>query len=327
MPGRLDRQAWKTGQMQTPQPLSSDTVFRDAGRGVLLYGLTPPRQEVTTERADEIAQVTLNRLTPLGLDALILYDVDAENDRSEQDRPFPFVPMMDPDLFRSRHLTTWRGPTVVYRAAGKYTPAELGDWMASTDPQRLLTVLVGASSHQQTVRTTLNEAHRLRAEHAPHLSTGGVFIAERHAARTDEHLRMLRKQEAGCTFFVSQICYDLDHTRDLLSDYHHTCRARGITPAPAVLTLAPCGSAKTLDFMTWLGIDIPRWVRNEIHLSDDPLEDSYQQCLDSARILISFCRRLGLPFGINVESVTNRKVEIEASVELAHQIRGLLDRP
>jgi hypothetical protein len=312
---------------QSPQSPTAGTTFRDADRGVLFYGLTPPRREVTPERADEIARVTLNRLAPLGLDALILYDVDAEDDRSQQERSFPFVPMMDPDLFRSRHLTAWPGPIVVYRAVGKYTPSELGDWMARADPQRLLTVLVGASSGQQAVRTTLEKAHRLRTQHAPDLSTGGVLIAERHAARTDEHLRMLGKQDAGCTFFVSQICYDLDHTRDLLSDYSYTCRDRGITPVPVVLTLAPCGSAKTLDFMTWLGIDIPRWVRNEILFSDNPLQESYEHCVDSARILISFCRRLGLPFGINVESVTNRKVEIEASVELAREFRGLLGRP
>ncbi len=317
--------------MQTPPSPSAgtvfDAVFGDAGRGVLCYGLTPPRREVTPQRAEEIARVTLDRLTPLGLDALILYDVDAETDRSAQDRPFPFVPMMDPDVFRSRHLTAWPAPVVVYRTVARYTPTELGDWLATANRQRLLTVLVGASSRQQAVRTTLDQAHRLRARHAPDLPTGGVLIAERHAARADEHQRMLAKQQAGCSFFVSQICYDLDHTRDLLSDYAYTCRDRGITPAPVVLTLAPCGSAKTLEFMTWLGIDIPRWVRNQILFSDDPLQESYQQCLDSARILISFARRLGLPFGINVESVTNRKVEIEASVELAHDIRGLLGRP
>jgi hypothetical protein len=32
----------------------------------------------------------------------------------------------------------------------------------------------------------------------------------------------------------------------------------------------------------------------------------------------------GLPFGINVESPTNRKVEIEPSVDLARDIRDLL---
>jgi hypothetical protein len=45
----------------------------------------------------------------------------------------------------------------------------------------------------------------------------------------------------------------------------------------------------------------------------DPLTASYEQCLLNARALIAYCRRFGLPFGINVESLTNRKLEIDAS--------------
>ena len=301
-------------------------VFRHADQGVLLYGVTPPRSVTEPERADEIARVMLERLLPLNLDALIVYDVDAESDRSTEERPFPFVPMMDPGHFQDRHLSGWTKPVIVYRSVGKYAEPELGTWLQTADPDRILTVLVGASSSEQVVATGLKDAYRLHSQLAPQLPLGGVLIAERHAARGDEHLRMLRKQEAGCGFFVSQICYDLDHTRNLLSDYAYTCRERGIEAHPVVVTLAPCGSAKTLEFRTWLGIEVPRWMRNDIVYSDEPLQASYEQCLASARVLIEFCRRLGLPFGINIESVTNRKLEIEASVELAREVQGLLGR-
>jgi len=36
---------------------------------------------------------------------------------------------------------------------------------------------------------------------------------------------------------------------------------------------------------------------------------------------MAYCRRLGVPFGINVESVSIRREEIEASVRLAQQLR------
>src|SRR5512135_3598005 len=135
------------------QGRAAGTAFREADRGVLLYGLTPPRLGTSPERAAEIARVTLARLAHLGLDALILYDVDAETDRSPEERPFPFMPMMDPSLFLERHLSGWVKPVVVYRAAGKYSEPELTDWLRSADPDRVLTVLVGASSSGQTVKT------------------------------------------------------------------------------------------------------------------------------------------------------------------------------
>ena len=299
-------------------------LLEAAQEGVLLYGVTPPRLTTTSERADEIAGATLARLAPVGVDGLLVYDVDAESDRSPDPRPFPFMPMMDPAVFHERHLARWPGPVIIYRAVGKYTEADLRGWLAAADPDRVLTVLVGAASRHQVVTTRLADAYQLHAALPRRPVLGGVLIAERHAARADEHQRMLRKQGHGCQFFVSQVCYDLDHIRNLLSDYAYTCRDQGLDPRPTVLTLAPCGSMTTLEFMSWLGIDIPRWLRTQIVRSGDPLAESYDQCLTNARTLIAFCRRLGLPFGINVESLTNRKVEIEASVDLARDVRDLL---
>jgi hypothetical protein len=42
--------------------------------------------------------------------------------------------------------------------------------------------------------------------------------------------------------------------------------------------------------------------------------------------LVTFCRRVGVPFGLNVESVSIRKVEIEASARLAARLRAELRR-
>ncbi|ANY09115.1 methylenetetrahydrofolate reductase [Pseudonocardia sp. HH130630-07] len=303
---------------------ATDDLLARTRDGVLLYGLTPPRASSTPEQADAVAAAALARLRDVRVDGLVLYDVDAEADRSATPRPFPFLPMMDPAVFLDRHLTGWAGPVVVYRAVGKYAPDELDRWFTRTDDGRVLTVLVGAASRHQAVRTSLPEAHRRHAAAVRAPRMGGVVIAERHAGAGTEHERMRRKQDAGCEFFVSQVCYDLDHTRNLLSDYVYGCRDQGVDPRPVVLTVAPCGSVKTLEFMSWLGIDVPGWLRAEITRSPDPLAASYEQCLVNARVLIAFCRRLGLPFGINVESLTNRKVEIDASVDLAGEIRALL---
>jgi len=57
----------------------------------------------------------------------------------------------------------------------------------------------------------------------------------------------------------------------------------------------------------------------------DPQTASYEQCVVNAQVLIAFCRRLRLPLGVNVESLTNRKVEIDASIDLTLEIRSLLD--
>ncbi|MGN0063452.1 MAG: 5,10-methylenetetrahydrofolate reductase, partial [Nocardioides sp.] len=64
--------------------------------------------------------------------------------------------------------------------------------------------------------------------------------------------------------------------------------------------------------------------RNDLERRDDPLQASFDHCLSPARDLAAYCRRLGQPFGFNVESVSNRRVEIDASVRLAEELRALL---
>jgi hypothetical protein len=70
---------------------------------------------------------------------------------------------------------------------------------------------------------------------------------------------------------------------------------------------------------------VPRWLENDLRHAADPLAVSYAQCLRSAHDLLSFSRRLGVPAGLNVESVSIRKAEIEAAVRLAGELRTMLD--
>ena len=123
---------------------------------------------------------------------------------------------------------------------------------------------------------------------------------------------------------MTQVVYDINAAKNLVSDYHYECRARGVSPAPLVFTFSVCGSMKTLEFLRWLGVDVPRWMENDLKHAADTLEASYQQALTTATELITFCRTLGVPFGINVESVSIRRVEIEAAVRLAQELRAQL---
>jgi hypothetical protein len=295
-----------------------------ASAEVLLLGLTPPRESVSPAEAAQIAAVTVARLRDLELDGLVLYDIDDESDRNPEQRPFPYLPTMDPVAYHAEYLAAWKAPVVVYRCVGKYTEDELSGWLHSVDTDQVLGVFVGPSSSEKPAHTRLDRAHALRDELRPSLPLGGVTITERYTRRGDEHLRMVAKQERGCSFFISQVVYNVDATKSLVSDYFYACADRGLRPRPVIFTVSVCGSLKTLAFLKWLGVDVPRWLENSLRRSPDPLNESYLQCLANVRELIDFCRSLGVPFGFNVESVSIRRVEIEASVRLAREVRALL---
>ena len=89
---------------------------------------------------------------------------------------------------------------------------------------------------------------------------------------------------------------------------------------PILFTLTPCGSAKTLQFMKWLGISIPKWLENDLIHSNDILQRSVDVSEQSYRELKAFADEKGIPVGCNIESVAIRKVEVDASIELLERV-------
>lgn len=297
---------------------------REGEGDFLLFGITPPKASTPPEKLERIREATLARLRSVDADGVALYDIAEEQDRNPETRPFPFLPTLDPSDYLMRHLTEWRKPAVIYRAVGKYTEPELRAWLEAQAVDQVLSVFVGASSRHDVGATSLQRAYEIRREVQPELLTGAVLIPERHTSRGDEHRRMLDKQAAGVSFFVSQILYDANAAKNLLADYVDECEARGAEPKPVVFTLSVCGSVKTLDFLTWLGVKVPQWVQRDLRTADNPLDVS---CLQSAAIaadVLRYGHRLGIPVGLNVESVSSRRVEIEAAVKLATDLRGVM---
>jgi hypothetical protein len=295
--------------------------------GILTYGITPPKQSYTPERLAEVAQRQITRIRQLPLDALVIYDIQDESARTDAPRPFPYLPCVEPARYAYDALAELKVPKVVYRSVASVTPAQLSQDLERIAVSEGLAVLVGAASHQQTAPLTLNEAYALARQSHPRLPLGGVLIAERHERRHTEHERALKKMAAGCRFFISQAVYSVAASKNLLSDFHYRCQADERPMPPVLVTLSPCGSLKTLEFMRWLGISVPRWLENDLRHARDILEASVQVCANILEDLQDFATTRGIPLGCNVESVSLSKVEIDASVELFHLAARCLGRP
>jgi hypothetical protein len=294
--------------------------IRNRESGIVLYGIVPPKASTDADQLDEIAQRHRDRIRDLPIDGLILYDLQDEQSRTATERPFPFLETIDAFEYSHGYLGDLDVPRIIYRAVGKYSAQQLEDFHAKCDAQRELTVYVGAASAGDQVAMSMAGAYEHRATLTDPLPLGGVVIPERHQTKGNEHLRVLDKMERGCEFFVSQGVYDLDASRNFLSDYFYECQRREIEPVPILFTVTPCGSQKTMAFMKWLGISIPRWLENELAHSSDILTQSVDVSEYNYRALQDFAALKGMPIGCNVESVAVRKAEVEASVELLHRL-------
>ena len=292
--------------------------------GVLLYGITPPKEQVSPERVVEIAEKTLSRLHGLDFDALVVYDVQDESARTTEERPFPFLNAHDPFEFAKEHLHSLQIPKIIYRPASKFTKEELGQWLDDVVAHDFSPVFVGVPSPDFVPITSLPEAYQVWQKHQEVSLIGAVMIPERHAVLKDEDLRILDKMSSGVSYFVSQCVFNVDYAKQVIDDLAKTCFEKNIAPPTLIFTLTACGSAKTLHFMEWLGIHIPENLKEEFRTSANILERSVEVCINIAEILIGHCLAKNIPFGFNIESVAIRKDEIEASISMLNQINAML---
>lgn len=294
--------------------------------GICLYGFAPPKQATPSERLEAIVAQQLVRLGSLPVDGLIVYDIQDEAERVSVPRPFPFLPTLPPEVYAYDHLGSLAVPKIVYRCVNRETRDGFVRWLESENDGPRISVLVGAPSRHSQVGLRLTDAYALARQHSSNLLLGGIAIAERHARTLDEHERILAKTANGCRFFVTQAVYDVTSTKSLLSDYALAVDKTGGMPLPIILTFSPCGSEKTLSFMKWLGIAFPRWLENDLQSARDPLAKSLELCERIFAEVLYYAENKGIPLGVNVESVSIRKEEIEASVELLQLLRRRIER-
>lgn len=308
-----------------------DSVLRakseDATFGVYFIGTTPPREGVTLEKVEEVANKLVARFDKIDYDGLIVYDIQDESSRTDVKRPFPFNRTFDPCHYSQILGNKTKKPVITYKSVSSRNVVEFNQWLNDSWLNYGVRdiVLVGSPSSQGQNKLSLSDAYNAQKSHVHNYYVGGVTIAERHAKKGDEHIRLIEKDRQGCEYFISQAVYDAPATIDMLSSYARECRVQGIRPKRMVLTFTPCGSEKTLDFMNWLGISIPEATKWRILESNNPLSESIKVCRNNLNQIIEAVMHLNIPLGLNIESLTNRKEEIDASIRLYKLLKATLD--
>ncbi|MBP0048860.1 hypothetical protein H9C73_08935 [Marinobacterium sp. AK62] len=301
--------------------------FADPHRSVCFVGTTPPKASTEDMQMREIAERLLARLDTLEYDGLIVYDIQDESSRIDTPRPFPYMETRDPREYSQLLHSLSQRPIITYKSVAQKNKADFDAWLEEAWNEFGLRnlVLVGSPSSEGDIKLPLNDAYAALQSHDKPFHLGGVTIAERHAVKGNEHQRLISKTDKGCEFFVSQAVYNAQATIDLLTSYARSCKESGQTPKRVVLTFTPCGSAKTLEFMQWLGISVPEATRYRILDAEKPLAESIRICQNNLNQILDACLPLGLPIGLNIESLTNRKAEIDASIHLYQLLKATLD--
>ena len=79
-----------------------------------------------------------------------------------------------------------------------------------------------------------------------------------------------------------------------------------------------------MEFLKWLGVRIPPDTARAILGAASPLAKSIDICRDNLRRILDQPYAREIPLGVNVESVSINKDEIDASVDLFHALQEVI---
>jgi 5,10-methylenetetrahydrofolate reductase len=298
----------------------------DPASGVLLYGTTPPRAGSDETAVRSASAKLAARLASLPLDGVVVYDIQDESGRTAVPRPFAFTGTIDPREY-ARLLTGCTGrPAITYKCVGGHDERAWQGWLDETARAfgAGFLSIVGRPTSGVRHPLALSKAIRLAAAHPAGFIIGGVAIAERHTAERSEAARLLGKSIEGCGYFISQTVYSAQASERLLADYLRDCRGASVQPRRIVLSFAPAGREKTMEFLRWLGVRIPPETAQAILGAARPLAKSIEVCCDNLRRILQHDYTREIPLGVNVESVSINRDEIDASIDLVHALSEVM---
>ena len=146
---------------------------------------------------------------------------------------------------------------------------------------------------------------------------GGITIPSRKI----ESVRLLKKGSNGIEFFTSQVLYDGKKIKKMLKYYDDVCKENNVLPRRILLSFAPVSSKKNIDFLKWLGVEIPsqtekRLTNKRTSMSDESLEIASE----ILKGILNNNEKLGItvPIGLNVEHIMS--YNFQSSINMLQEL-------
>ncbi|MHB1261507.1 MAG: hypothetical protein ACYC2H_07305 [Thermoplasmatota archaeon] len=287
------------------------------GRPPLLFEALPPRVESTEEQWQD----HLDHLDPLrhaGLAGVNVPEIVNGHYRTVEPRSFAAA--------LQRRLGV---RAVLNRITVHHTLPQLQSWAAETRLGHGIHDLVLVGGERSTepypgvgVLPALEGLRPGANKSRGHL--GVITIPTRRRKVLDEPQRLVQKQEAGADFAVSQILCEPEAALRLQSDLA-TAAPAGRRPLTLFWSLAPVARKRDLEFLDWLGVEVPEAVRKDLLATDEAhrVARSHELNLGIARRLLEGVETKGSgPIGFCVEHVMLSN--IEAAIGLVDELRSLV---
>ena len=270
--------------------------IQDPAQPVIFYELIPPKADALEELE---AQLVLVGDIAGQVDAINIPEIYEESRQGTRRMRLP--ERIEPRVFAQAIQSATHLESVVNRVTVRESPESQRRWLRETYEQygvRNL-ILVGGESHAaEYPGPNVLEAAALAAEKGLDFLLGGITIP----SRSREVARIRRKYERGLRFFTTQVLLDSNDIVDLMQGLN------GLD-VRIFLSFAPISNLRDIQFLEWLGVDVPKNVTWTIEQAGEPAKAVEKSIAIASKILTDVFENLPPhppALGVNVEQITRR---------------------
>ena len=289
-------------------------------RPVVAYEILPPLEKDGT--LNSYAEIISSLLSQTHIDAINIPEVHDESGRG--DRPVTNQKRGEPREF-GRLLQDIVGVEAIVNRVVVHEPFDAQmRWIEETNRDyeiENLIIVGGESSKVDYPGPTVNEV--LRFVSREYISNGGDIFCGGIAipSREIESKNLIKKSEHGSEFFTTQVLYDSSNIVKMIDHYQERCDDLNTFPRRLLLSFAPVSSQKNIDFLKWLGVEIP--PETERYLQGRPgsmIERSLDVAIEVLNDTLNFIteKNLKVPIGLNVEHIMS--YNFQSSVEMLQEL-------
>ena len=286
-------------------------------RPVVVYEILPPRQKDGT--LNSYAENISSLLSQTHIDAINIPEVRNEIARGE--RPIKNQIRAEPREFGKLLQDIVGIEAIVNRVVVHQELEKEMEWFEETytnfEIENLITV-GGESRKIKYPGPSVNRALKAIKDNSKlNILCGGISIP----SREKESLNLIEKSTNGSEFFTTQVLYDSSKIIKMISHYQKRCDEQNTFPRRLLLSFAPVSSKKNIDFLKWLGVEIPSETESFLNENEkNMVERSMEISVGVLEETLSFLNKnkIVVPIGLNVEHIMS--YNFQSSIEMLQEL-------
>ena len=289
-------------------------------RPVVAYEILPPREKDGT--LNSYAETISSLLSQTHIDAINIPEVHDEIGRG--DRPITNQKRGEPREFGMLLQDIVGIEAIINRVVVHEPYDEQIRWIEKTNTTYEIEnmIIVGGESSKvnypgPTVNEMLQSISKGHNSNDGDIFCGGIAIP----SRKDESKNLIRKSEHGSEFFTTQVLYNAENIIKMINNYQSRCNELNTFPRRILLSFAPVSSQKNIEFLKWLGVEIPDDTeRYLMGRSGSMTERSLDVAVEVLNEVLDFItvNNLKVPVGLNVEHIMS--YNFQSSVEMLQEL-------